>query len=319
MPCFSPLSGYRARVPNANGRRPIVFNKQSASLDEPIDLPCGRCIGCRLERSRQWAVRCLHEASLYEDNCFITLTYSPDHLPRDGSLDLKHFQDFMKRLRKRFSGFSVVYDKDGKPTYPIRFFHCGEYGEKNSRPHYHACLFNFDFKDKIKWSVSNSNPLYISESLSELWPFGFATIGEVTFDSAAYVARYVTKKITGDAADSHYLRMDPVSGELYSLKPEYITMSRRPGIASGWYDKWSSDIYPSDTVVVNGRACKPPKFYDRRLELDDSKDFDLIKRMRELKAKKLGGDLGAARYAALAHHKKLVLNQQLKRRYENET
>ena len=139
MPCYNPLKGYRSRTLNASGKRSIVFNLREGYVDQPIEVPCGQCIGCRLERSRQWAVRCVHEASLYKNNCFVTLTYSDDKLPSDGSLHFDHFQKFMKRLRR-------FYD-DSR----IRFFHCGEYGEQYSRPHYHCCLFNFDFVDKKFW------------------------------------------------------------------------------------------------------------------------------------------------------------------------
>ena len=131
MPCFCPLEGWRSKDRSSTGKRKIVFNPRDALRDMPVTVPCGQCIGCRLERSRQWAVRCIHEASLHEDNCFITLTYDDAHLPTDLSLNVSHFQKFMKRLRKRFG--------EG-----IRFFHCGEYGENFGRPHYHACLFTSD-------------------------------------------------------------------------------------------------------------------------------------------------------------------------------
>lgn len=324
MACFSPLSGYRARVPNANGRRPIVFNIRDGSSDEPIDLACGRCIGCRLERSRQWAIRCVHEASLYQDNCFITLTYNPESLPKSNSLVLKHFQDFMKRLRKKFGS-------------GIRFFHCGEYGEvcehcrKSKhyctcnmykpylgRPHYHACLFNIKFPDQEYWKTLKGNKIYTSQILTDLWGKGFASIGELNFNTAAYVARYITKKISGEPAKDHYEIYNINNGEINSVKPEYTTMSRRPGIGKGWYDKYQSDIYPSDFVVHGGKKMPLPKFYNKLLELDENVDFDLIKRMREIRAKQKPNDLGAARYAALAKHKKLVTNKQLTRSYEYE-
>ena len=118
---------------------------------------------------------------MYDDNCFITLTYSNQHIPADGSLDVRVFQKFMKRLRKRFG--------DG-----IRFYHCGEYGSLLGRPHYHACLFNFDFPDKYLWKENNGQKLYRSPSLEELWPYGYSSIGTVTFESAAYVARYILKR-----------------------------------------------------------------------------------------------------------------------------
>ena len=102
MACYYPLKGYRARAVNPKtGKRSIVFDSSLGFMDMPVEFACGQCIGCRIERSRQWAIRCVHEAQLYEANCFITLTYAPEHLPKNGSLVLEHFQKFMKRLRKR--------------------------------------------------------------------------------------------------------------------------------------------------------------------------------------------------------------------------
>jgi hypothetical protein len=285
MPCFHPLKAWHSKFINPTGKRSMVFSRSSADQpDSPIDLPCGQCIGCRLERSRQWAVRISHEAQLYEDNCFITLTYDPMCLPDDNSLNVKHYQDFMKRLRFRFKGTTPVLNEDGIEEFPIRFFHCGEYGETNGRPHYHACIFNFDFPDKVLWKESNGNRLYISKSLSELWPFGFCTIGSLTFESAAYVARYIVKKVTGDAATDHYMRVDPATGEITFLKPEYTTMSRRPGIGHGWFDKFSTDVFPHDYIVVNGVKQRPPRYYDGLLETTRPYEFDVIKDRRSLDA-----------------------------------
>lgn len=274
MPCYHPLKGYRGRTVNPDtGKRPVVFSPRDGFTDLTVTFPCGQCIGCRLERSRQWAIRCVHEASLYSSNAFITLTYNNDSLPSLNSLDLSAFQKFMKRLRKRFG--------EG-----IRFFHCGEYGEKFQRPHYHACLFNFDFADKQLWSTRNGNRLYTSEALSELWPFGFSTIGDVNFETAAYVARYITKKINGARSHSHYQVVDPSSGEILGRrKPEYITMSRRPGIGREWFEKYSSDIYPDDFVILNGKKMKPPKFYDRTFELENPDEFSRVLARRKADAK----------------------------------
>ena len=272
MACFSPLKAYRSTQKNENGKYPIVFNSKEGYEDQKLELPCGQCIGCRLERSRQWAIRCTHEASLYDDNCFITLTYNDDHLPNDRSLNKAHFQKFMTRLRKRF----------GKN---IRYYHCGEYGEQYGRPHYHACIFNFDFKDKTLWKKSRENPLYVSETLNELWPYGYASIGSVTFQSAAYVARYIMKKITGDAANSHYERVDE-DGVVTQLQPEYTTMSRRPGIGKPWLEKFQSDVYPDDFVVLNQAKMRPPRFYDYQFELSDPDTFGKIKQARVRAAKK---------------------------------
>ncbi len=242
MPCFKPLEGFKS--PSGG----ICFDRHHSALGLRMTVPCGQCIGCRLERSRQWAVRCMHEASLHHANCFVTLTYSDEALPRFGSLLMDDWQKFFKRLRKRV----------GK----VRFFGCGEYGEQLGRPHYHACLFGFDFPDKVVWSVRGGHEVYRSPLLESVWTYGQSEIGSMTFESAAYVARYCVKKVTGGGARAHYECVDPDSGELGSLLPEFATMSRRPGIGAGWFERFVDDVYPSDEVVVRGKSCKPPRFYD---------------------------------------------------------
>lgn len=268
MPCTSPLKGYQSRERNPSGKRSIVFSYRDGYSDLPITVPCGQCIGCRIDRSRMWAVRCVHEASLHERNCFVTLTYDDSHLPSDMSVSVRPLQKFMKRLRKRFGS-------------GIRFFACGEYGENTFRPHYHLILFNFDFPDKVFFKMSGKNRLYTSDSLSSIWPQGHCLIGDVTFESAAYVARYIVKKVTGDLADSHY-RWIASDGVVYDRKPEFITMSRRPGIAADWVRQYGSDVYPSDFVVVNGQKVKVPRFYDSKLDIED---LHSLKASRKLRAK----------------------------------
>lgn len=269
MTCYFPLHAYRGKSKDAD-KIAITFRRSDSWRGVQLDLPCGQCIGCRLERSRQWAVRCMHEASLYEENSFLTLTYDDDHLPPDGSLvcprdiDGVHypgdFQLFMKRLRRSL----------GKKK--VRYFHCGEYGERFGRPHYHALLFNHDFSDKVRFGGRDGKyPTFTSPSLSELWPKGFSVIGQVTFESAAYVARYVMKKVTGDRAESHY----------EGRHPEYTSMSRRPGIGKGWYEKFKADVYPLDRVVVRGVNTRPPRFYDNLLAVEDRSTFELLKIDRE--------------------------------------
>ena len=190
-----------------------------------LELPCGQCIGCRLERSRQWAMRCVHEASMHDDNCFITLTYNPENLPPDCGLIKSDFQKFMKRYRRAFPGKE------------IRFYHCGEYGDANNRPHYHAVIFGHNFDDWMYLFDSPSGePIYTSPTLERIWGHGFVTVGSVTFESAAYVARYVMKKINGPLKEKidektdlkHYERVNAFTGEIIEVMPEYSTMSRRP-------------------------------------------------------------------------------------------
>ncbi len=271
MPCYHPISAFQSRHVGASGKRAVFFTFSPAC--DSIFLPCGRCIGCRLERSRQWAVRIMHEASLHEQNCFLTLTYDDEHCPSDFSLNVDHFQRFMKRYRKRY----------GK----LRFFHCGEYGETYLRPHYHACIFGHDFADKIQCNISNGMPLYASASLAELWPYGRSWIGSLTFESAAYVARYCLKKVTGDLADSHYQRVIESTGEVVQVAPEYVTMSRRPGIAADWWRKYGvSDVHAHDRVISRGVPAKPPRYYDKLYELQNPLDFEKIRSKRKLDAEK---------------------------------
>lgn len=260
MPCTRPVYGWRSAVRNDKGKRPIVFKRDQALVDQPVTLPCGRCIGCRLEKSRQWAVRIMHEASMHDDNCFVTLTYNDDNLPADNSLHLPHFQKFMKRLRK----------KHGK----LRFFHCGEYGDNFDRPHYHACLFGFTPSDAVPWKTLNGNRLYSSDLLSSTWGHGFVSLGALTFESAAYVARYVTKKLTG-----------PESLKYGDRTPPYSTQSRRPGIGVPWLEQWYKDIYPRDYVVMRGHQMKVPRAYDRYFETVTDQSLDDFKRSRTRKAK----------------------------------
>ncbi len=271
MACFHPLDCWQVGIPDERGKRAIYF-KEPLSINEPVSaitVPCGRCSGCRLERSRQWAIRCSHEASLNDDNCFITLTYKNEHLPPYGSLQKAHFQKFIKRLRKANSGRK------------IRYYHCGEYGEKLNRPHYHACIFNYDFPDKKIFKQTHDVTLYTSELLAGLWPYGYSTTGDVTFKSAAYVARYVMKKINGTQMEEHYSVVDDKTGEIIMIQPEYTTMSLKPGIGAGWYKKWRDDVYPSDEVIIEGRKSKPPRFYDNMFEHDEPEEFNKIKMRRE--------------------------------------
>jgi hypothetical protein len=255
MPCYHPLTAYRSKSLTVNGKRQLVFNQKDSNGDK-TEISCGQCMGCRLERSRQWAVRISNEASLYEKNCFITLTYAPEHLPPNGSLVLEHFQKFLKRLRKQYGP-------------KIRFFHCGEYGEQLSRPHYHACIFNFDFADKYHYrSSARGDFIYRSQSLEKLWPFGRCEIGNVTFESAAYVARYITKKLSGPLAAAHYTKLDTETGEIITKKPEYTTMSRRPGIGADWLKLYSTDVYNHDRLIIRGGVqIPPPRFYNNQYEI----------------------------------------------------
>lgn len=259
MPCFRPLKAYRT----IDGR--IVFSDtKGLSIERPLVLPCGQCVGCRLKRAQTWALRCVHESKMYERNCFITLTYNDLNLPLDWSLRHSDWQKFMKRFKER-----IKYRGDYSQ---VRFYMCGEYGEKFGRPHYHACLFNYDFPDKVYKRVNAlGDKIYTSDLLDDLWGMsdpGVCEIGSVTIQSAGYVARYIMKKVTGDDAVAHY-------GD---RKPEYTHMSK--GIGKAWFDKNYRDVYPSDFIIHDGRRFPAPRYYDDLYELNFPSAFLPLRRER---------------------------------------
>lgn len=281
MACFSPLQAYK---PDAGGS--LVFSEMAGY--RPIEIPCGQCIGCRLERSRQWAIRCLHESQLHDVSSFITLTYNDEHLPADHSLHYIDFQLFMKRLRAAFN-----YALGQR----LRFFMCGEYGERRARPHFHACVFGAFFPDRILFKrLESGSNLYTSKALTSLWPFGFSSIGDVTFESAAYVARYVMKKKFGDVADefSAYRYVDDY-GEVHYRAPEFCKMSLKPGIGAGWFEKFHVEVYPRDEVVIGGIRMKPPKYYDTLFKNSGSFIWDDIEFDRYLSSLETREDCTPAR------------------------
>lgn len=265
MRCYSPIRAFRT-VSGA-----IAFHEQPGDR-ESLELPCGRCIGCRLGRAQSWAIRCSHEAQLYPVNTFVTLTYDDAHLPAHESLHYPDYQSFMRRLRKRYAGVASV---DGER--PIRFFCAGEYGGQTARPHYHALLFNFVFEDAQKWGKGTSR----SASLEELWPLGSAVIAPVTPASVAYVARYALKKAYGASGESEYA--DRSTGEVGARTPEFVRMSLRPGIGARWYEQFKSDLYPGDVAVFDGRRAPVPTYYRRKLAAEDaevSEEMEYARYMR---------------------------------------
>jgi hypothetical protein len=181
----------------------------------------------------------------------------------------------MKRVRKKFGV--------GR-----RFFHCGEYGSKNGRPHYHAIMFNLDFKDRRFFKERDGVQLDTSQDLEDLWGLGFCTVGDVTFESAAYVARYITKKVTGEAAADHYTWVDRETGEIHRRKPEYTTSSN--GIGRGWYEKYGAEAFKHDSVVMRGKLVRPPRYYERLLEIDDPERFAAVKSARRATGRRRAGD-----------------------------
>jgi hypothetical protein len=221
----------------------------------------------------------------------------------------------MKRLRKHVT---TIDEKEGNKPRKLRFYHCGEYGDKFGRPHYHVCLFGFNFTDRVPYKEINGTQVYTSEILEEKWGHGFCTIGDLTFESAAYTARYCTKKVNGKKKKEHYTKVHPITGEILELKPEYTTMSRRPGIGKEWYDKFKNDAYPSDYVTLRGVKMRPPKYYDGQFEIESPKILKKLKLKRRLNAHKHVDNNTGERLHVRETCQKAKANL-LKRSYEDES
>lgn len=264
MPCFHPVKAFSL---TSGG---ISF-REAGDIRGDIRLPCGRCVGCRIDRARDWTLRILHELkSQGGRNChFLTLTYDEQHLPSPPSIDVKDWQQFAKNVRAKCGAF--------------RFFMCGEYGEKFRRPHYHAIVFGLALDDLKRHGGRDDMPTFRSASLDASWGKGHILIGSVTAQSASYVARYSLKKITGDPAELHYRWTDPDTGEQHQLTPEFCNMSRRPGIGATWYNRFHTDFHVHDFAVKDGSKTSIPRFYDK-LAAKQGYDVDQLKQYRQIKA-----------------------------------
>ena len=253
MPCLGPLQAYYPAGDggSSHGTGRLVFDKRKSHSGVGVKVPCGQCIECRLEYARGWAVRCVNEMRMWPDSgsSFLTLTYDNEHLPAGNTLVLDDLQRFMKRLR-HVTGPS------------LRFYACGEYGETFGRPHYHVLLLNYAVKERKFHSRSKrGDAWYTSAELSRLWTAGHSLVGDVTFESCAYVTSYVAGKITGERAAAHY------GGRC----PEFSTMSSQPGLGSSYIQKYGAEVLRRGSVVLNGFEGKIPRFYD--VKLSDNIDY----------------------------------------------
>lgn len=245
----------------------------------------------------------MHEVDYFDQkglpSSFVTLTYSPENLPPNGELVKSDFQKFFKRLRRKW------------PEKGLRYYMCGEYGSENLRPHYHSIVFGTDFRpwEPLNLSPWNKEPYYTSPSLSERWGLGHVQVAPVTFESAAYVARYIMKKAYGQASPQ-VARTDLKTGELQELEPEYTKMSRFPPIGEKWLQKYHADVYPHDFCVLSdGRKVKPPKAYDRFMQQKFPALMDEIKQQRRESAQERAKDSTPERLAVREEVQRLRANK----------
>lgn len=256
MSCYRPLRGLR----NPSGTVSIVGRPDAAWS---MELPCGRCIGCKIDHARGWSIRIGHEASCWDANSFVTLTY--EKLESE-SLQYEHFQEFMRKLRKKVRGVSSIEDDEGRVRRPVRFYVAGEYGTRLKRPHWHAVLFNVWFQDARELR----NGSFRSNALDGLWGRGQCDIGRVTAASAAYVAGYTYAKAYGKENEEKYLQsLDFETGELVYREKEFAEMSRNPGIGAYWWRRFGGDLFPLDKAVQEGKAWKVPRYYYEKLKVED--------------------------------------------------
>lgn len=284
--CNSPLRAFQA----IDGR--VFFDESHRNQSvRSIRLPCGRCMACRLQRSQAWAIRCMHEAQLHPVNSFVTLTYRPADLPSMLRFNYHHFRLFIRRTRRTLG--------------PTRFFMCGEFGN-DGRPHFHAILFGVGFADRVRWKQSGDGYVYRSKMLESLWPYGFSTVGDVTVESAQYVARYIFKKELGTGKSRREI-LDPTTGEILERDHEFCRCSLRPGIASDWLRLYWPDVVDGEVTMLGGVKLPLPTFYKRRLRKMKRFEDAQFRREQEVKAR---ADDSDARLAV----KELVLKERIKMR-----
>lgn len=267
MSCYRPIEAW-----NYTPDQTDLFQKVNLSFNSPrpedrekmirqgrrLLLPCRKCVGCRLDHSREWANRILLEQLYHQESWFLTLTYDDEHLPPAFPVDLatgeilsvhatlvkSDLQKFFKRLRFN-SGQQ------------LRYYACGEYGSKTYRPHYHCIVFGLNLPDlKPLRQNFGGDPYYTSEFISKCWPFGIHVIGRVTFETSAYVARYTVKKATHGFTKDYYFKA--------GIVPEYQTMSLRPGIGYQYYVDHPEIFeysYFSVTTPTGGVRMTSPEYF----------------------------------------------------------
>lgn len=251
----------------------------SKVISEFKEIPCGKCIECRLSYSRQWADRCLLEMKQHDESYFVTFTYNDEHLPISEFVDKstgvvnsiptlmkRDFQLMMKRLRKAY--------KFGNK---IRFFAAGEYGDQTHRPHYHAILFGLHLDDLVEYCTSRLGfKYYNSAFMDKVWNKGFVVIAPATWETCAYTARYILKKQKGKDAEIY---------ENLGIEPEFSLMSRKPGIGRDYFDQRGLDMFEYDFISIDtpegGKKIYPNRYFKKLFQQMDEEQFDIYRNRME--------------------------------------
>ena len=307
--CTSPLKGF-INGTTENGKKNLIITPYNVdhielldnkkiyvdspaitskfALTEFVEIPCGQCIECRLNRSRRWADRCMLELGYHESSYFLTLTYDNDHIPKNlifdedtgdvyaenATLVKRDLQLFMKSLRS-------TYKRKGYDN-KLRFYACGEYGSQTKRPHFHLIVFGLKLDDLVLYKRNfNGDNLYNSQFISDIWKKGFCVVGDVTWESCAYVARYIMKKHLGKESEIY---------ERFNIEPEFTLMSRRPGIARQYYDEHKDELFYQDFVSIptkdGGKKIYPPPYYEKLFE-EDFPENEVVERKEKRKQAKI--------------------------------
>lgn len=301
MPCYSPLNGYYKRE---NGQRKFTLIRKETkdAYPELSQIACNQCIGCKTQRAKDWAIRCAHEMHQYEENAFLTLTY--EIMPENEGLIKKDLQDFFKRYRDYLSRHL---------NKKIRYYACGEYGEKRGRPHFHAIIFNHHFEDREQLFLSKGQQAYSSKILTKLWGHGQAITMDATIGTAIYVSKYITKKITGDMArEAYFSHIDPETGEIHEKIPEFTTMSLKPGLGLPWLKKYYRTELNKGFITHEGTKFRIPRYYKEQLEkLDPCLHEELIAKISK-HAESIDSDDTYERLLAREKHAQLTIKQELR-------
>lgn len=258
MACFHQLPAWRSRSLTGERRFGITFQKSEAWTDLPMNLPCGKCIGCRIQRAQEWGTRVMNELKAAGPSAFVTLTYDDEHLPPGGTLVPNDLKLFWLRLRRK-------HDK------PFRYFACGEYGDKTNRPHYHAVVFGYWPQHRVRIPGERNTPMYRSDELDRLWPHGQARLSPVTRENAVYIAKYTLGKYDEQGQPRDFGQR----------RAPYLTMSTHPGIGHYYAREHARALARFGGVRQRGGTLAAvPRYYVKVLARHEPNLADGLKRRR---------------------------------------